>query len=243
MTAAAQTQLRDFLQRYKAIQTIADRANEKIERLTATRFSVFDYCRPDEMALSRLMAGLLEPRGRHGQQELFLKLFVNGLNRKLALTGQDYLPTLDLQRTVIKTEVATSHIENTRRRIDILLVNPNWALAVENKPWAVEQVDQLADYQNHLKAKYCDRRRELIYLSGNYSPPTTEAPGQRAIRMGYHRGDLAGERHYFLSDWLAEARDRCPADKVRHFLTDLSQWVAANFQPTLNLEDEGKGNA
>ena len=82
----------------------------------------------------------------------------------------------------------------------------------------------------------------MIYLSGDYSPPTTEAPGQRAIRMGFHRGDLIGERHYFLSDWLAEARDRCPADRVRHFLTDLGQWIAANFRLAVNVEEENKGD-
>lgn len=238
MTAVALGQLRGFLQRYKAIQTIADRATEKIERFTAARFSVFDYCWPDEMALSRLMASLLEPRGRHGQQELFLKLFIGGLSRKLELTGQERLPIMDLRETTIYTEVATSHIENTRRRIDILLVNPNWVLALENKPWAGEQVDQLSDYQNHLDKKYHSRRRELVYLAGDYSPPTTEASGHPAIRMGYHRGDFVGERHYFLSDWLAEARDRCPADRVRHLLADLGCWVAANFRPAFNLEVE-----
>ena len=243
MTATALGQLRDFLQRYKAIQTIADRATEKIERLTAARFSVFDYCWPDEMALSRLMAGLLDPCGRHGQQELFLKLFVDGLNQKLELAGQECLPTLDLRETIIETEVATSHIENTRRRIDILLANPNWVLAIENKPWADEQTDQLSDYQNHLDKKYRSRRRELVYLAGDYSSPKTEAPSQPVIRMGYHRGDLVGERHYFLSDWLAEARDRCPADRVRHLLADFGHWVATNFRPTFNLELEDKYNA
>ena len=222
--------LKNFMLRYRAVQAIAGRAEERIERLTASRFSVFHYVWPDELALSRLIADLLDPRGRHGQGPLFLRLFLKALNRKMSQAPPPEIQgfeTAALAETIVVTEAATSHLDNTQRRIDILLVNPHWGLAIENKPWAGEQERQLADYQAQLARKYPDRPRALLYLSGDGSPPATADSGYAApVVMGYHGG-----QGLFLNAWLAEARDSCQVDKVRHFLADLTGWVENNFKP------------
>jgi len=238
--AEPQSRLRNFLNRYRDIQAIARQAEEKIERFTAARFSIFHFWNPNEVALSGLIADFLNPQGRHGQGPLFLEKFLSLLNRQLK--SDDRLSTSALSATEVTTEAATSHIESSQRRIDILAVNSKsrWVLAIENKPWAVDQVDQLPDYQAHLEAKYAYRDKVMIYLSGKGSPPqdSTKINRRWLVVMGYQRGQIE-DRRFFLSDWLAEARDCCQVDKVRHILADWAGWVAANF---ITAEEKGAGH-
>ena len=232
------SRLQDFLHRYRVVQyraaqSMAREAEEELDRLTARRFSVFHYWGPNELALSGIIADFLDPRGKHGQGPFFLEKFLNLLNQHEAI---NLTPSLwDLAATVVDTEVVTSENENKRRRIDILLVNPKskWAMVIENKPWAAEQPDQVSAYQAQLEKKYRDwKTRVMIYLSGDGSPPKTQnTEMQPPLVMGYQRGktDAPG---FFLSDWLEASRDCCQVDKVRHFLADLADWVAATFKTT-----------
>ena len=43
----------------------------------ARRFNVFDYLPTHEMGLSRIVADLLDPKGKHGQGASFLKLLID----------------------------------------------------------------------------------------------------------------------------------------------------------------------
>ena len=42
-------------------------------------------------------------------------------------------------------------------------------MGIENKPWAIEQTDQIKDYVEHMRAKYGDFA--IVYLSGDGSEP------------------------------------------------------------------------
>lgn len=54
---------------------------EKQERdvREAPCFNTFDHLRTDEIGLSRVIGGLLDPRGADGQGPLFLKTLIEGL--------------------------------------------------------------------------------------------------------------------------------------------------------------------
>ena len=49
---------------------------ERLDRETGRRFSVFDLFRTDEPATSRMLDVLLNPKGAHGQSDIFLRLFI-----------------------------------------------------------------------------------------------------------------------------------------------------------------------
>jgi hypothetical protein len=241
----AAEELKGFLTRYQAIRAIAVRTEEKFDRLIAPRFSVFNYFQSNELALSRIIADLLNPQGWHGQGPLFLGLFLKALNRNLSKApppGNRPLEVAALAETKVFTESATSHLDNTKRRIDILAVNPHWALAVENKPWAGEQEKQVGDYQKQLALKYPDRdQRVMVYLSGDGSKPGTADPAYgEPVVMAYRGVQAADGGGLFLNAWLAEARDRCQVDKVRHFLADFTGWVEKNFQQVAGAAREEK---
>ena len=225
---SALKRLRSFLQRYKAIDEIARRAQAEIDKAIAPQFSIFKYFGTDEMRLSNIIADLLDPKGSHGQGELFLKIFLSLINEKLGTEQKSPLALDRLNETLLTLEsVTTYNIESNRRRIDILLVNPKWVLAIENKPWAYEQDKQLEDYQEHLNNKYDDLPKYMLYLSGDNSPPTTDSNKTPVvvIVMGYQRNDNSSNSDIFLSDWLQKALYDCRADKLRYFLSDFTGWV------------------
>jgi hypothetical protein len=58
------------------------REEDRIRNLKeAFRFRVFDFFRPQENTLSRILSDLFDPRGRHGQGKVFLDYFLKRINR------------------------------------------------------------------------------------------------------------------------------------------------------------------
>lgn len=48
----------------------------------APDFNLFDYLRDDELGLSACLAGLLDPKGKHGQGTVFLNAFLETVGKK-----------------------------------------------------------------------------------------------------------------------------------------------------------------
>src|SRR5437867_1153829 len=60
---------------------IQNKSKSQLDRHLASEFSVFKFIDIDENKLSDILVMLLDPRGVHGQQDLFLKLFIDRLGR------------------------------------------------------------------------------------------------------------------------------------------------------------------
>lgn len=120
----------------------------------ARRFNVFDYLRTDELGLSRIIADLLNPAGKHGQGPIFLELLLDGIGWK----GQSLLKA----RSTISVEVEKAI--DGGRRIDIFVHIGGYCLAIENKPYAGDQPSQVRDYLVWLR-KQALEKYALVYLS------------------------------------------------------------------------------
>jgi hypothetical protein len=197
-------------------------AREEIRRnelLHATRFNVFGYIRPDENRLSDIIADLLDPRGTHGQGDAFLRLFGTELGVEL--------PD-ELGRATVTREEPTTLLTNPLRRIDVVVDFGSSGLAIENKPWAGEQVDQIKDYIDQLRRRY-GGRFVLVYLTGDGSPPPSVPPDalSRLEREGRFR--LMPFPTGF-SAWLDACADRCQAEPVRWLLQQFRRYVRDEFR-------------
>ena len=96
---------------------------QKRDRYDATNFSVFDYIDPDENRLSEMLRDLLDPSGTHGQGPKFLTSFLTKIG----------LP----QRSVYKEcRVKREDLTHASRRVDITIRLDDFAIGIENKPWA-----------------------------------------------------------------------------------------------------------
>jgi len=86
-------------------KTLKEARNRFADRL-APDFSIFDYLRTDEMGLSRCIANLLDPTGKHGQREVFLEEFL----KKIGWSEIAKIRSVHLEEQA-----------NGQRRIDIFL--------------------------------------------------------------------------------------------------------------------------
>jgi hypothetical protein len=189
------------------------------DRTEASAFTVFEWIKPDENCLSDIFANLLDPAlGDHGQGTLFLgELF--------RVAGIPMVEGLDKAEAWLEED--TWLIDNPLRRIDIVVRLPSFGIAIENKPWASDQVDQVADYVEYMRRCYGERFA-FFYWSGQGAAPTSIMPQER------ERLERAGRLHIWsyqreVREWLEACRHACQAKKVDWFLTDLLGYLARSF--------------
>ncbi len=209
------------------------------DRRFAPRFNVLDLVQPDELRLSRIIAGLLDPKGKHGQGAWFLRCLLDKL--QFDFDGDDE----DLNRSHVTLESTNED----QSRLDIKVeIGHRHCLAIENKPWAKDQTNQVGDY---LKALEKYESHLLIYLSGNGKGPGEDSLGKAERERLAEQ--LAGGRRRFailpyraaaklddefsdfrpgfsLADWLAECRTKCDADKLRWFLRDVEDYCQHHLE-------------
>lgn len=220
-----ETRLQKFLRDMQVPIAHAHRRRLAEERKEATRFNVFDLMEPDENKLSDVLADLVDPRGQHGQGELFLRLL-------LAELKMDW-STKFLASANVEREAATYALSKRRRRIDIL-VEAGFMLAIENKKDSPEQPHQVRDYLAHLARCAASNRQPyaLIYLTpDSHSPPSLTAGALQAKRAARQFVCWGYPRE--LRRWLELCLRECQAAKVQHFLADF-----INFTTTVLHRDE-----
>ena len=207
------------------------KVERELDRRLARNFNAFDYLRPDEQQLSKLIANLLDPKGKHGQGDVFLRRFLD-------LLGTDGLDRIgDLRNSRVETE----RVIKNQRRLDIVVQFDNRrCVAIENKPWAGDQPDQIKDYLDSLPG----RDDLLLYLTPQGEPPSEDSvqsadlqdeAGKSLRIMPYHRRakdawDDDFERTGFgLTDWLRECRAHCDVERLRWFLREAETYCEKEF--------------
>lgn len=175
---------------------------EGIDLYGATTFSPFAIFNPDEITLSRVIAELFDPGGSHGQGLLFL----NGLLSAIGIPRLNRLDTVKVRREVLT---------RAKRRIDVVIETSRYVIGIENKPWAAQQKNQLADYLAELKADLHGRKPVLIFLSDQEA----QTAGEVTIRVPYYNAE-EGETtlHRVLSNLTAEIKANAPKAFVEDFL-------------------------
>jgi hypothetical protein len=210
---------------------LAEEQQRLINKREATEFNIFDLIEPDENKLSDIIADLLDPKGSHGQGDLFLLLLFKQLGRSL---DAKYTKNATVQR-----EAPTHGILKYRRRIDVL-VDAGVLVAIENKVDSMEQRDQVKDYLEHLD--YCTRGRSagnvLIYLTPDGRPP--ESLSTMVLEKRKASGTLYCWSYLReFCDWLEACRTRCEAQKIVVFLTDFIAYIkSAMKRETAYIEEE-----
>jgi hypothetical protein len=194
----------------------AQRARDRVE---ASQFNLFEWIKLDENCLSDIFADLLDPQvGIHGQGTIFLE-------HLLRIGG---VPCLEgLEQAEAWREETTGLIVNPLRRIDILVRLPQFGIGIENRPWAADEEDQVADYVEQMRRSY-GKRFLFLYWSGDGRPPTS-LPQQERERLERQNQLRVWGYHRELRDWLETSRRDCQSEKVGWFLDDLLSYLARTF--------------
>lgn len=201
---------------------LAESMQRRMDLKLATRLNIFKVFEPDENKLSDILADLLDPKGSHGQGNLFLK----GIFQELNLDQSEH----PAEEVVVQREAPTYQILAHRRRIDVL-VQADALLAIENKVDSVEQPDQVKDYLEHLSQ--CTKggaiRSVLIYLTPNGENPksisSSDLEGRKKSKELY-----CWSYQVEIRAWLKACRRACEADKVRQFLTDFIAYIESDLK-------------
>lgn len=124
------------------------------------RFNVFNILSKkfDEVNLhSKFLFELLNPKGSHNCNSIFLEHFINLMN----------ISNFSLEKVLVRKE---------HRKIDLLISNGKQAIVIENKLWAIDQPKQLQRYYEVLMGEgYLDVR--ILYLSLNGKKPEEYSVG------------------------------------------------------------------
>ena len=184
------------------------------EGLSFNIFSILDRFDDEEKGHSAFIAELLNPKGKHGQKNLFFKLFIE------CLIEEDELAFGKLNRFIcgcetdfqVKTEVNTGN-----GRIDILIRNSELAIAIENKVYAEDQPKQLQRYKEYLNDLKIEKM--LIYLTLYGDEPSNDS-----------KGNLATEDYYcisyeFICNWLNLCISKCDLIHIKPIIGHYKQCI------------------
>ncbi len=140
--------IKELLQKVNAIQ----KKYEHISELTGEKFNVFRILKlhaAENRTHSAFLAELLNPKGSHGQKDVFLKLFLKHL-KSIGLVN-DFLS----ENAKVQTEQHVGFLNLDKSeggRLDICLTDEGASqIFIENKIYAGDQENQLLRYHNHNK--------------------------------------------------------------------------------------------
>lgn len=198
--------LRSLLERLREARARAD------ERAKATheRFNVFTTLLEahDEVRLhTRFLNGLLDTKGSHDCGRLFLDLFFATLKELPAFDHEDeqifFNPVKPENVWTVENEVTRTGVG----RIDILLEQQIFGIAIENKIYAGEQELQIARYAGYLSTKFGSNAM-VLYLTRHGEKSNTH-DGNRYLRISYAEHILA-----WLDKCLRETFNIIPVNQV-----------------------------
>ena len=213
---------------------VVDEVKKEINRLVAPDFNLFSILWSDEVRLSNMIAHLLNPCESHGQGSKFLDAFLDTLeatNPPNAAKKIRYFKDTWANSKNIKSEIeqSTGMIEASQRRMDILVSGDGYGLMIENKPWAIDQEDQLKAYHQELSRRY-PGRHTMIYLSGDGTPPHDNSITENERIALEQSGELliiAYRPH--LVKWLVRCLALAEADRVRWIIKDFISYIETSF--------------
>ncbi|MBP8850754.1 MAG: PD-(D/E)XK nuclease family protein [Breznakibacter sp.] len=153
---------------------------EQIAKITGENFNVFQILglQSDEVRLhSAFLAELLNPKGSHGQGDLYLRFFINQIKLKKEVT----FDTISAQAFVEYHTIKITEDGENGGRIDILIKDKYGRhIIVENKIYAGDQPKQLSRYNKF------DPSAILLYLNLNGTMPSNESSGELTNGEHYH---------------------------------------------------------
>ena len=197
----------------------------KKDRMNSNEFSVFQYIDFHEVLMSTIFKDLLNPRGKHGQGSLFLDEFLSLLEIEN--------PVLT-ERLSIITEALTSHLDSNRR-IDILL---NWsnkfAIGIENKPYAIDQENQLSDYSKQLSKEFNDNY-VLVFISNRR--PDVSSIEKDMLQSLIEQNKYVHIDFNDIIKWLETSKRKVESQKIIYYIEDLIDQIK------MDINNENKYNS
>src|SRR5690554_3719367 len=152
---------------------------DDLAEYTGENFNVFNILRLDEKELmhSAFIANLLNVNGKHGQKDVFLKLFLNEIKKEGFIEESENkkrIEGFDTSKSSAKEEEYVGRVDYERGeggRIDIVIKEGNNVIVIENKIGAGDQEVQLLRYNRFYP------KAPIIYLTPFRDEPSDGSKG------------------------------------------------------------------
>lgn len=131
---------------------------ETFNKENGNNFNIFSVIRKgtEEVGLhSRFIGELLDPKGTHNKESLFLNIFIKQLEIK---NSDDEIVEDDFK-------VAIEKYVGKDGRIDLFIESKGELIIIENKIYAADQEGQLQRYSHAAKEQYGGKNTHLLYLT------------------------------------------------------------------------------
>jgi hypothetical protein len=169
--------IKSLLQKVSIIQKKYD----DLAEYSGEHYNIFDILgvRSSELSHSAILVNLMNAKGKHGQKDTFLKLFIEQIMP--ALENSKYSQHINSFDTVKATAHKEIHIGEVNSqtaeggRVDIVISSDNKHIIIENKIYAGDQDQQLLRYDNHYK------NDPIIYLTLNGDTPGDASRGNLVL--------------------------------------------------------------
>ena len=193
---------------------------ESIAEITGENFNVFKILKvgTKEVRLhSAFITELLNPKGSHGQGDVFLKLFIEVVNNSATSVEQKDDQSEDKYKKINKFNTNTAEANKEKNiglinddyteggRIDIVIeskyLDNGQAIIIENKIDAKDEKHQLLRYFNYKKGKNVDYY--LFYLTLKGTDPSILSTGE-GLTKNEHYANLSYEKDILI--WLMKCQ-------------------------------------
>lgn len=148
---------------------------DDLAEYTGENYNIFNVLGvyQDELSHSAIIGDLLNAKGKHGQKDTFLRLFLKELpsfeNNSSQFKVIKTFKTAN-SRVFIEKHIGKVNYENGEGgRIDILINDGKNNIIIENKVWAGDQYLQLVRYNNQ------DKNAPILYLTLEGKEPKTSS--------------------------------------------------------------------
>jgi hypothetical protein len=136
------------------------------------KYNIFEIAEisEKEVIICRVIADLLNPKGRHYKGNRYLKIFLD-----IIAHGNKIYCELKTENAKVTPEcpcpINTSKVTDKDRRIDIVIEDGIVFIPIEAKIWANDQPKQVADYYAYAKEKNHGNAIPVLYLTPDGHPP------------------------------------------------------------------------
>jgi hypothetical protein len=209
----------------KAFEGISS-TRQKVKALnlsTSFLFSVFDLFRVNENKMSEILAFLLNPQGKHGQGDIYFRIFCQYFE----------LPEIDISRSFyIRCEEST----NINRRIDLLIKAGDYFIIIENKfRGAEDQKHQLEHYYEFIRRKAgSEKYVYLFYIKDGTEPSEYSLPKNgdawkelsTSSNLKYISFKQHSKNRSNVIEFLELCKNKTISEKMQFFIDDLIHHIS-----------------
>lgn len=215
----------------KALQRYSDKSVDFYKTETPD-FNLFTVISPLEIQISRLIGELLNPEGKHGHGTVFLDLFIQTLGTIYGNLESRGFPK-DYKKATVELEHQIDSIDGAKGRIDILIdFDGIFGMAMENKPYALDQEAQCHRYNDYLIRKYPGDKYLLFYLNPYGSNPSDASITSEMLCQLKKAGTFNIIKYRDIIDWCNKCCDWTKKEGARRLsilIDEFSEFLRRQF--------------